>query len=154
MFKNRVYQPLGVALKRWLTPKSWSTPEKNVIFKIKLRKLFNIMIMVLDPLTTKLKKNNISLRSRQASRCQPALKSKTFLLVDPSFIACFCMFLCGFPSFFLYFVLLVMEKVVLASKIWFWPANHRTSCGAPLSWSKCTTYRAAKMIILLFSSNF
>ena len=29
---------------------------------------------------------------------------------------CFCMYLYGFPFFFLYFVSLVMEKVVLASK--------------------------------------
>ena len=27
-----VYQRLGVTLKRWLTPKSWSTPEQNLIF--------------------------------------------------------------------------------------------------------------------------
>ena len=35
----------------------------------------------------------------------------------------FCMFLCGFAFFFLYFLLLVTEKVALASKNWFWPAN-------------------------------
>ena len=58
----------------------------------------------------------ISLRSRPGFGCQPALKSNTFSLVDPSFIACFCKFLWGFPFFFLYFVPLVAEKVVLASK--------------------------------------
>ena len=32
MFKKGVYQRLGVTLKRWLTPKSWSTLEKKSDF--------------------------------------------------------------------------------------------------------------------------
>ena len=31
MFKEGVYQRLGVTFKCWLTLKSWSTPEKNVL---------------------------------------------------------------------------------------------------------------------------
>ena len=58
-----VYQHWGVTLKRWLTPKSWSTPEQNAWFWA------------------------------------------------------------AFLQFFVHFVLLVTEKVILASESLFWPAN-------------------------------
>ena len=55
--------------------------------------------------------------------CFCAFKSNTYKLVEPSFIASFCKFLWGFAFFFLCFLPLVTEKVVSASKNWFWPAN-------------------------------
>ena len=58
------------------------------------------------------------------------------MLVDPSFIACLCMFLCGSPLFFLYFLPLVMKKLFLHQKIDF---DQRTACIAPVFWSKYTT---------------
>ena len=46
-------------------------------------------------------------------------------------------FLCGFAFFFLYFLPLVMEKVVLHQKI---DLDQQTACGAPVGWSKYTTH--------------
>ena len=43
--KRRVYQQKGVTLLGWLTPKSWSTPERNVIFFLK--SCFSIKKMIL-----------------------------------------------------------------------------------------------------------
>ena len=48
----------------------------------------------------------------------------------------YCMFLCGFLLFFLYFVSLVTEKIVLALKNWFRLGN---GYGTPVCWSKYTT---------------
>ena len=41
MSQNEVYQHLGVTLKSWLTPKSWSTPGENMIFVNEDLKLYN-----------------------------------------------------------------------------------------------------------------
>ena len=61
-------------------------------------------------------------------------------LVDPSF----CMFLCGFAIFFLYFLPLVMEKVVLVSKHDF---NQQITYGAPVCWLKYTTFKGTSLWI-------
>ena len=53
----------------------------------------------------------------------PGLNRQTKWAVLKRIIACFCMILCGFALFFLYFLQLVTEKVVLEPKIWFQPAN-------------------------------
>ena len=58
------------------------------------------------------KKQKISPRSRPAFGCQPALKSNSYLLVDPLLLHVFV--LLSF-LFLIYFVPLMMEKVVLAS---------------------------------------
>ena len=74
------------------------------------------------------RKKHISLRS------QPALKSNTFFAGRPFF---YCMFLCGFLLFFLYFVLLVTEKSCFSIKKIDY--DQCTACRAPVCWLKYTT---------------
>ena len=63
------------------------------------------------------------LRSRPAFECQPVLKSNTETLVDPPFIACFCV---AFLSFFFFFAVndrKIQKNLLKCKKKWFWPAN-------------------------------
>ena len=59
----------------------------------------------------------------KTNKIGPGLNRQTKWAVLKRIIACFCMILCGFALFFLYFLQLVTEKVVLEPKIWFQPAN-------------------------------
>ena len=55
------------------------------------------------------------------------------------------MFLFGFPFFFIYFVLLVTEKVVLALKFWFWQANGMRSTRSLFEIQNTITLKTLKL---------
>ena len=67
-----------------------------------------------------------------------------FLMLKQTFLSiyvikcCMCLHIFERFPFFLYFVLLVTEKVIFASKIVF---DQQMACGAPVRWSKNTSMR-------------